>query len=55
MPAIASRPLGIMFHVTGTAATQYWRVWADATGAATSAAAPIVSAATIVAARLTER
>ncbi len=52
---IASRWLGTMFQVTGTAATQYSRTLAEAAGAAASAAAPVpsVNAATIVAARLT--
>ena len=55
IPMIASRWLGIMFQLTGTAATQYRRTAADADGAATSAAAPIASAATRVAARFTAR
>ena len=41
VPWIASRPLGAMFSVTGTAATQYSRVAAeDADGAASRLAAP---------------
>ena len=40
VPVIASRPLGTMFHVVGTAATQYSRTAPDATGAATAVAAP---------------
>ena len=52
MPMIASRPLGTMFQVTGTAATQYSRVAADADGAASRLAAPAINRAV---SRLTER
>ena len=41
IPMIASRPLGTMLKVTGTAATQYSRVAADADGAASKLAAPM--------------
>ena len=52
IPMIASRPLGTMLNDTGTAATQYSRVSADAEGAANSVAAPAIRT---VARRLTER
>ena len=52
MPMIASRPLGTMFQVTGTAATQYSRVAADAEGAASRLAAPAINRAVR---RFTER
>ena len=54
MPMIASRPLGTMFHVTGTAATQYSRTAADAAGRRHSAAAPTRWRPRAVAARLTD-
>ncbi len=38
---MSSNPFGIMFHVTGTAATQNSRVAAPADGAAASAATPV--------------
>src|SRR4051812_45976633 len=43
---IASRSLGIMFQLVGTAATQYSRTFADADGAVVRSAAAI-SAATV--------
>ena len=52
IPMIASRPLGTMLNVTGTAATQYSRVAADADGAASRLAAPMVKT---VVSRLTGR
>jgi hypothetical protein len=52
MRSMAFRPFGIMFQVTGTAATQYSRVAADATGAANKAAAPVNTPATNVAFRI---
>ena len=44
-----------MFHVVGTAATQYSRTAPDATGAATAAATPHAQMTTSVASRLTGR
>src|SRR4051812_49970391 len=52
IPMIASRPLGTILKVTGTAATQYSRVAADADGAASRLAAPMVKT---VVSRLTGR
>jgi hypothetical protein len=52
IPMIASWPLGTMLNVTGTAATQYSRVAAEAGGAASRLAAPANASA---ASRLTER
>jgi len=40
VPVMSSNPLGTMFQVTGTAATQNSRVAADAAGAAANATTP---------------
>jgi hypothetical protein len=52
---MSSNWLGIMFHVTGTAATQYSRVCADAAGAAANAATPPIVTSDSASRRLTSR